>query len=1366
MQVSSEQLADLTHLYNQGYYLRAYRIAQSIGPLPDWQGTAAILMAARMAGNLGSESLARNLFLKAYRLDPENGEARYYKARTIADYRGPLAAWTFLRRTGETIDAAPTLRADWLGLHAVVLGSLRDFDAAGEWIKKAEALDPTNPWIWIERSHLLQLEDKYEEALEAANRSLQLRPYFRPGMQAFAHLLVLLGRDSEALDLLKSADGKIESCWVAAQLARLQTELGLHTEARQSVERFAELAPLLDPVTEQWLQTMRADTAYLCGDYDAALRHTQLSENPLQKLLGERMRAAPEGAARTLLPVGFVRQHHMTCAPATLTLVSRFWQMPADHLAVVEEICYGGTPARSERHWAETHGWVAREFRVTWEDTVKLIDRGVPFTFATVNPGNAHLQAVIGYDSRRATLLVRDPYDRNLIEYSASETLEHYRSSGPRGMAMVPLAQKHLIEDLELSEADFYDGLYGVQQALYTHDRSRADQISQEMMRAGATHRLTFQAQLAIAEYDSDEPRVLACLDKLLELFPEDANTQAYKLGVLRRMARRQERIELLESVCKGKQTHVLFWQAYAAELASDGRASRKALKLLRRALRSAPTDAQSYYLLAGLLWSQQRFSEAKELYRFAACLGDTNEEYVGAYFSASRYFHEHPETVRFLENRFRRFGRRSNSPARTLAWAYEEVDQQPKAIALLKDALALRPDDGELMLHAADVFARMGQFEEAEHMLQKAEGKTRRGAWLHCAALIAGYRGDAATALARWQEIAAAEPLNLNAARNIARLLAEQDGEAPAIVFLREQVARLPHNLALHRLLAERLRDDPAELEPALRAMIEVDPADAWTRRELAQLLTGRREYQAAGAEAALARDLEPTHPDGYNVIAKIHEAQGNIEEAKSAYRRAIALSVDNDYAIANLIAISHSVAERRAALQFVKEELVRQVTFGDGLLAYREYARGTLDHTEVHDLLREAFDARPDLWHAWSALIQQSIDLQRYDEALALARTATERFPLVPRAWLDLSMAYQAKLDRRGEVEALERAIEINRSWGKPVRQLADVCLHLGEMQKARALLEKAIAQSPLDFENHGYLAAVLWRMGEQEAAIEGVKRALTIEPGYNWAWDSLRAWSAELGRDNEARNFLRETAARRSGQARSWLLLAQGLDRPEDLDERLNALDRALEINPRIVEAHALRARLLAGAQRLNDARAACRPEIFAGNLPLGLRIAAAVIEAETGNKDEFIAQIKTIVAEEPNSYEAWNAMAEWTRIDPARQMEYLEAATELARIAPNYTTALGCLGEARRAAGDRAGAKEAFARSLALAADYSFGGFHLFDLQVEDDEIDAAAATLEILKRHVGGDWVTAREVQLAIRRNDAETAIKVFQHLCH
>ena len=104
-------------------------------------------------------------------------------------------------------------------------------------------------------------------------RSLELVPFFRPGVQSEAHLLQALGREREALERLTEASGKIESGIVLAHLAAVQIDLRHFNDARRSYERYAELSPLRDEETEKWLAARRADTAYFCGDFDQAREH-------------------------------------------------------------------------------------------------------------------------------------------------------------------------------------------------------------------------------------------------------------------------------------------------------------------------------------------------------------------------------------------------------------------------------------------------------------------------------------------------------------------------------------------------------------------------------------------------------------------------------------------------------------------------------------------------------------------------------------------------------------------------------------------------------------------------------------------------------------------------------------------------------------------------------------------------------------------------------------------------------------------------------------------------------------------------------------------------------------------------------------
>lgn len=1362
MMISPTQLQPIKELYNRGFYLQAYAAATQLAPLNEWEGTEALLLAGRMAGMLGAPRLMRRLHLRAWREDRAHPEAIYYYARAILDWRGPWRAWMFMRRIEELPDADISMQSDWLGLKAGLFGLLRDFDAADELIAKAEALTPESPWLWVEKASIFESEDRYDYAVAAAQHSLKLRPFYRPAIQSLAHLLAILDREAEACALLEDAVKNLECLPLLIQLAQLQVDVGDFQAARQNFERALQLSSLLEPEMREWLNGRLAEAAYLCGDKNKAVELFNQAGDGFYKTIAERLAKATEDQKRIQLPVGFIRQHHVTCAPATLTTISRFWQMPAEHLNIAEQICYGGTTDHSERKWAEQNGWTAHEFCVNWEDTVKLIDRGVPFTLATVEPGNAHLQAVIGYDAARGSLLMRDPYVRSLGEGLSPEMLEHYRSTGPRGMALVPNEKASLLSDLNLKEASLYDKQHIIQRALFEHRRDEAFTVWQQMNIEAADHRLTLYARTAIAWYDDDQIQVLACVEKLLEQFPEDANMKMQKILCLRTLARRSERLEYLKTVCDDEKSDPLFWQQLAQELSEDARQHKEVLRLLHKTLRSRPLDANSFYQLANIRWSQRQFDEALPLYRFAACLKDVNEQYVQSYFIAARHLRRTQEAMEFLAQRFRRFGKRSGFPARTLSWAYEQAGQSPEALEVLRQAIELRPDDGELLLYVSEAFARHGDFAEAARLLKQVEGKAPTTQWQRGAALIAAYQGELQRSLSLWQAVVEAEPLAIDANRNVAQLLAETESHEKAQEFIRSVVTRFPHSLPVHQMLVDWLRDDPEANEQALRHVVEIEPANAWARRELAFCLSQQRRFEEALEQAVTGRELEPLSPYGHCTIGAIHAEMGNFPLARQAFSEAIKLSVDMEFAINELMNNSHSAAERRESLEFIRQELIRQVTYGDGLLAYRQAARMVAGAEEVLQLQQAALDARPDLWHAWSAVVYSLMDLQRLDDALQLARQMTERFPLIPRVWLDLAAVQRARLDEEGLIDALQHALRINPAWGTATQQLAEVHQHAGRFEEARKLMEQAIAYTPLDHTNYGYLADILWQMGERELALERIRHSVTLEPGYDWGWRALREWAQFAGKSELALECARSLTEKRPGQARSYLILAQ--TEGQNFDDRLQALNRVIELDPRLVEAHSLRARLLTQLQRYDEARAACRPEVYGDNLPPELRCAEAIVDADRGDLPAAVEQLKQLVADEPNYYPAWSLLADWYRASESFG-DYLNAAQEMVRLVPHRSVPMGYLADAQLLTDHRKEAKETLRYAMTLDPAYEYAGTALFDLQLQDYELDAAEETLAILRQQIGGDLATVRELQLAGKRKEFGRARELFRSLC-
>ena len=350
--------------------------------------------------------------MRLWRSHRDDAQVLVEMARALAYRRGPFRAWRLMQARPLPATAGADVVADWHSLRAYVLGSLRDFDGAERAHREALELDRGEAWLHVEWAYVCEQRDADAEAVEAAEHALALRPGYRAALQALAHLYTLVGRDADALALLAKSVAESQSGGLAMQLLELQVEHDEHAAAARTLADIERFSPLADKALRQWMHARRADLALGVGRAAEARDEAQRAGGEFYERLAARLAEPAAAARRVVLPVGFVRQHAVTCAPATLATLSRYWGHEAAHLDIAEKICYDGTPNHSERHWSEDQGFVTREFTVDWDTACKLLDAGVPFTLTTVYTASAHLQAVIGYDALRGTLLIRDPFKR------------------------------------------------------------------------------------------------------------------------------------------------------------------------------------------------------------------------------------------------------------------------------------------------------------------------------------------------------------------------------------------------------------------------------------------------------------------------------------------------------------------------------------------------------------------------------------------------------------------------------------------------------------------------------------------------------------------------------------------------------------------------------------------------------------------------------------------------------------------------------------------------------------------------------------------------------------------------------------------
>ncbi|MFO0847969.1 MAG: hypothetical protein U0871_05320 [Gemmataceae bacterium] len=618
-----------------------------------------------------------------------------------------------------------------------------------------------------------------------------------------------------------------------------------------------------------------------------------------------------------------------------------------------------------------------------------------------------------------------------------------------------------------------------------------------------------------------------------------------------------------------------------------------------------------------------------------------------------------------------------------------------------------------------------------------------------------------------------ALDPLNADAHRSVAGLTADTRGRAAARAYVNQLADKYPHVYPVLRLRAEFLYPDGDEAtEAATRRLVEVCPADAWAWRQLALVHADRREHAQALAAITRAGEIEPDHPSQFAVLAHVHRRADRADDALAAFRAGIAATPDHDLAVFEYVGSGRNRQEKLDALRFVADQLHARPHQGDGLLAYFEQAvRLVEDPEDQEKLVAEGdrfLDERPDLWQAWSVAVQGRLLTQRADEGLALAQEATERFPLVARVWVDLAEAYRAADRSDDRLDALRRAAAIAPGWVPAARELASALGDAGQDDEAIAVLERLVARTPADPLAHWVLAEHLWQLDRGREALDRAKRAVRLDPGIDpradTAWAAVMAWSDRLDCPEEAVELARALTRDKAGDPRAWLRLARCLTDPAQMPEALDALEKAVALDPRNVEAHDQKAERLAAMGRYDEALAAARPPALSAEMPLVLQGRAAWVEARRGNYAAAIPPMQALVSVDPEYVWGWQQLAEWYN-ETNRPQSYLEAASELVRLRPEHPMSLTMRGEAKLQTGDRDGGKEDLRDALRIHPGYSPAAVVLFDACLADDEHRDARAALAVLQEHLTGPEVLVKQLQFAARTDDETAAARTFADLC-
>jgi tetratricopeptide (TPR) repeat protein len=1413
MEPDNGAIVQLRKLYSQGQYIQAWHLAQRFAPLRQWQGVAARLIGGRLAMQLGAPRLGRQLHLLAWRHSPGHPEAIYYQTRYLLERFGPVSAWRFARRQNDWSVAAPQLQADWWALMAVLAARFRDWDRAQQWLDKAEQLAPHHPWPLVERATVYEMAERYTEGLAAARRALEIRPWYRPAVQAAAQLLFRLGQPRQALELLCEAAEHLECGLIAAQCAALHYELEQYTEGLAVLDRFEALSPLLEKEGQQWLLARRVDMLLRLGRVAEATTLARAVTDEFYQHLADRLAS---GTLSQTVPTRLTLYTGLCWPPLSPQqfLERWWWQLgptPARDTAA-PSASDGLLPITIRQRW-EQSGWLVRDFRLDVETATRLIQRRCPFFVHIFEPGYFQSRLVVGCDPLRHTLLLPDPEEGIVVEAPLSKILQQQVPFGPWATVHIPHSAADCLRDLPLPDAPAYDALVEIQSALHQHDRYSAGRRYEQLRRDYPDHQLLLLAELAIAHYDASPVRILECYDRWLQRYPGQIIAIVGKAVALRELQRHEEHLQSLRDAHYAAPSEPLLLFHYAQALMTRSPQREHAAWLLHRALRLRPTTAAGHFLLATIAWESQRFHEALDHYRFACTLDQHEQQFAEAYARTSLALGQTHEALRLFQNRGPRATTPQATATRALYWLLCDRGQQDHAWIALDQTLqklaraglndfsppqappepatsasglsadlnaaseplrARRQTYGELLLFRAEQHAAAGRFAQAYDDLQAARPYVGPVQWPWSAARVARCVPDLRSAAEHLQQLTRLRPFDIEAQRLLLSLLSETAGPAAVRARLEWLCQQYPHHYPLLKLRAEFYSHDAdADGIAAVQAVLQQYPNDASSWRQLALLYLQQKRFPEADQALQRAVALEPHHPANAFVQARLLQRLDRVAQARETVSSALRHNIDQEPLIQLLLQLSRGQEEKQAALSFLAAELCRQPHTGEGLVAFLNQSLQLMTEQPEPDpdapqrlleALQAVLEARPDLWYAWSMVIGHLGQLHHLEQAEVLARSAVERFPLVSKLWLDLAQVYH-DLDKHEErLEALRQAMALAPGWLPPIQGLVEALHAQGDHEEAVSVCTAALTRNPLDGTLHALCAHALWEANRASEALSRMQMALRHDPTFEPGWQMLQHWAMRLEQPEVPVALARELTQLRPGNPDVWLRLARLLGQPAQAEDALAALDRALALDPRRVEAYDLKAERLTELGRYEEALAAARPPLLANHLPLVLQGRAAWIEARRGNYAAAIPPMQALVVIEPRYFWGWLQLAEWYNATDQKQ-QYLEAANQLVRLQPDHPNALVMRGEARMKMGDREGAKADLREALRIAPSHSLAAALLFDICLAEGHIWEARQALALLQEHMTGPAVALKQLQLAVHMHDPETALRAFSEIC-
>jgi tetratricopeptide (TPR) repeat protein len=285
---------------------------------------------------------------------------------------------------------------------------------------------------------------------------------------------------------------------------------------------------------------------------------------------------------------------------------------------------------------------------------------------------------------------------------------------------------------------------------------------------------------------------------------------------------------------------------------------------------------------------------------------------------------------------------------------------------------------------------------------------------------------------------------------------------------------------------------------EDYLRKAIDIDPKDTKPRLAMIGLYTAHKDLERAEAEIMKAIEANPQSAEMHIFQGQFYLQQNKLAASEAAFMKAMELEPQNVKTYLYAARFYDLTGKIDSAKQmYAKAIELNPDDISVLIVVARYYFRvNEIDKSEEYD--EKMLASRPGFLPAKMLKGEILASKRKWNEALAVFNQIIEQEPKAAQAYYYKGLAHFYKGDMQVAKSSLNKAIELNAADYRSKVLLADISLRMRDVDMAENLSKEVVEKLPDNPQAQSVLGLTFLAKGQLAEAEKAFRRMIELQPG----------------------------------------------------------------------------------------------------------------------------------------------------------------------------------------------------------------------------------------------------------------------------